>query len=34
MRAHGGALKIDSVPAEETVITLWFPLTQRAERAR
>ena len=34
MQAHGGKLKIDSVPGEKTVMTLWFPLTQRGERAR
>lgn len=34
MQAHGGTLKIDSVPGEKTVMTLWFPLTRRGERAR
>ena len=33
MQAHGGALKVKSVPGDETVMTLWFPLTRSAARA-
>ena len=34
MQAHGGTLKIDNVPGEKTVMTLWFPLTQCSQRAQ
>jgi cell cycle sensor histidine kinase DivJ len=34
IQAHGGTLKIDSVPGDATVMTLWFPLTRRGERSQ